>query len=173
MSKRGRPFQPGNQFGRGRPAGSRNKKSLVLQEMLFDRSREVMLKVIGRAKEGDPVALKLCVERLIPRLKDVEVLPVEQSQKEDPGVNIIFRDTDGKEIDMNKPAKPGPMLVGAENEQSGSSGHSGERGEQRTPGAMPSEDGQTTSLSGQTTRKPVVGERLRNPDGNTHNSPWS
>jgi hypothetical protein len=30
----GRPFQPGNRFGRGRPKGSRNKKTLLSHEIL-------------------------------------------------------------------------------------------------------------------------------------------
>jgi hypothetical protein len=36
----GRPFKPGNTFGRGRPQGSRNKATIALQEML-DGSRRI------------------------------------------------------------------------------------------------------------------------------------
>jgi hypothetical protein len=81
MSERGRPFEPGNQFGQGRPPGSKNKKSLLLQEMLLDHGEEIMLTLIKRAKKGDRAALALCVERLIPPLKEVAELPVEQSQQ--------------------------------------------------------------------------------------------
>jgi hypothetical protein len=83
MSGRGRPFQPGNTLGRGRPRGSPNKKSLVLQEMLLDQGEKIIQSAIDRAKKGDRTALALCVERLIPRLKDVAELPVEQP-REDP-----------------------------------------------------------------------------------------
>jgi hypothetical protein len=71
-SKRGRPFQPGNQFGRGRPRGSPNKKSLLVREILLENGPEIMLKVVELAKKGDRTAMTLCVERLIARLKDLE-----------------------------------------------------------------------------------------------------
>jgi hypothetical protein len=80
---RGRQFEPGNTSGPGRPRGSPNKKSLVLQELLVDQGGEIIKTLINRAKKGDRTALALCMERLIPRLKDVPELPVEQSQ-EDP-----------------------------------------------------------------------------------------
>jgi hypothetical protein len=83
MSQRGRPFETGNTFGQGRPPGSRNKKSLLLQELLLDAGEEILQTVIDRAKKGDRAALALCMERLVPRLKEVAELPVEQSQ-EDP-----------------------------------------------------------------------------------------
>ena len=51
---------------KGRPRGSRNKRSLYLQEMLLNEGEEIVLKMIERADKGDRVALKLCVERLIP-----------------------------------------------------------------------------------------------------------
>lgn len=83
VRKRGRPFQPGNTFGRGRPRGSRNKKSLMLQRLLLEQAKEIVQSVIDRAKEGDRTAQALCMERLIPRLKDVPE-PVEQPQEDPP-----------------------------------------------------------------------------------------
>jgi hypothetical protein len=63
---RGRPFQPGNTFGRGRPAGSRNKSTYALQSML-DQHAEVILKTAARmALQGDKSAIRLCIERLLP-----------------------------------------------------------------------------------------------------------
>lgn len=72
---RGRPFEFGNTFGQGRPPGSRNKKGLMLQKLLLNHGNEIIRTLIDRAKQGDRVALTLCVERLIPRLKDIEELP--------------------------------------------------------------------------------------------------
>ena len=40
--------------------------------------------------------------RLIPPLKDVNMLPIEHSQEESPGVNLIFYDVDGTVIDMDE-----------------------------------------------------------------------
>ena len=38
MAQRGRPFQPGNKFGRGRPRGSRNKKTILIEEFLAENT---------------------------------------------------------------------------------------------------------------------------------------
>lgn len=63
---RGRPFQPGNKYGRGRPPGSRNKSARVLQSEL-DRHGEYLIKrCVYMAHQGDRTALRLCMERLMP-----------------------------------------------------------------------------------------------------------
>lgn len=67
---RGRPFAPGNKFGRGRPAGSRNKATIVLQEMLDDSGVAIIAKAKVMALQGDHVALRLCVDRLLPPRKE-------------------------------------------------------------------------------------------------------
>ena len=64
--KRGRPFQPGNRFGHGRPAGSRNKASLLLDQLLEGEGPAILQKVIQHAKKGDRTAMRLCLERLCP-----------------------------------------------------------------------------------------------------------
>jgi hypothetical protein len=65
-SSRGR-FQPGASGNpAGRPKGSRNKITALCADLLGDDAGEIMRKLIERAKRGDPVALRLCVERLIP-----------------------------------------------------------------------------------------------------------
>ena len=76
---RGRPFELGNRFGQGRPPGSPNKKGLMLQRLLLENGEDIIGTLIDRAKKGDRAALALCVERLIPRLKDAAELP-EDSQ---------------------------------------------------------------------------------------------
>jgi hypothetical protein len=43
--KRGRPFEAGNKFGGGRPRGSRNKRSLLAQQLLDSHGEAV----VGRA----------------------------------------------------------------------------------------------------------------------------
>ena len=67
---RGRPFEPGNKMGRGRPKGSRNKRSAQAQEILDQYAEPVMKKCIAKALEGDPRALGLCLERILPSLRE-------------------------------------------------------------------------------------------------------
>ncbi|MGH1571903.1 hypothetical protein ACRAWG_15915 [Methylobacterium sp. P31] len=64
---RGRPFAAGNS---GRPPGARNKASRALEAMLEGEAEEVTRTAITLAKSGDTVALRLCLERLLPPRKD-------------------------------------------------------------------------------------------------------
>jgi len=63
-------FQPGNTFGRGRPQGSRNKATITLQNLLDGHGESITRKCALMAMQGDPTALRLCMERLIPPRKD-------------------------------------------------------------------------------------------------------
>ncbi|MGI9071119.1 MAG: hypothetical protein ACR2JB_07325 [Bryobacteraceae bacterium] len=67
---RGRAFQPGNKFGKGRREGSRNRATILLQQMLAGEAEAITGKAIAMAKNGDGLALKLCLERLVPPMKD-------------------------------------------------------------------------------------------------------
>jgi hypothetical protein len=60
-------FQPG-QSGNpaGRPPGSVNKKTLALQEAFEAKGEEIVDEVIARAKNGQPAAMRLLMERLVP-----------------------------------------------------------------------------------------------------------
>lgn len=63
-------FAPGHKLGKGRPVGSRNKVSLLVDETLAARSDELIQKVIEMALDGDSTAMKLCLERICPPRKD-------------------------------------------------------------------------------------------------------
>jgi hypothetical protein len=67
-------FQRGNTFGRGRPKGSRNKATIALQEMLDGHGEAITRKCALLALQGDPTALRLCMERLIPPRKEHPVM---------------------------------------------------------------------------------------------------
>jgi hypothetical protein len=60
-------FQPG-QSGNpaGRPAGSRNQKTLEMEDMLADRAEAAVTKILDRAETGDPAAMRLCMDRVLP-----------------------------------------------------------------------------------------------------------
>lgn len=63
---RGRPFQPGNKYGRGRPPGSRNKTTRVYQDILDIHGENLIKKCLYLAHQGNPTALRLCMEQVIP-----------------------------------------------------------------------------------------------------------
>src|ERR1051326_518866 len=60
-------FQPG-QSGNpaGRAAGSRNKKTLAAEAALFDHAQELVENLVDRANRGEPAAMRLCMERILP-----------------------------------------------------------------------------------------------------------
>jgi hypothetical protein len=61
----GRPFERGNKAGKGRPPGSRNKKTKLLQ-LLEGRGEAIVTKAMFMALNGDRSALRLCMDRLVP-----------------------------------------------------------------------------------------------------------
>jgi hypothetical protein len=70
---RGRPFEPGNQMGRGRPRGSRNKRAAEAQQILDEYTGPLMRKCVAKAMEGDMKALALCIERILPAMREPAV----------------------------------------------------------------------------------------------------
>ena len=67
----GRPFakgQSGNPAGR-RP-GSRNRASLLIEELLVGDAAALGRKVVAMALAGDAVAMRLCIDRLIAPLRE-------------------------------------------------------------------------------------------------------
>ncbi|PSC02701.1 hypothetical protein SLNSH_22840 [Alsobacter soli] len=64
-------FQPG-QSGNpaGRPPGTRNKTLLALECLMDGEALELTRKVVEDAKNGDSVAMRLCMDRIFPPRKD-------------------------------------------------------------------------------------------------------
>ena len=50
-----------------RPKGSQNKTTLAAQALLEGEAESLTRKAIELAMSGDPVALRLCLERILPR----------------------------------------------------------------------------------------------------------
>lgn len=67
----GRPFEPG-QSGNpaGKAKGTRNRTTVALEAILQDEAESITRKAIELAQAGDTVALRLCMDRLIPVRKD-------------------------------------------------------------------------------------------------------
>ena len=54
----------------GRPRGSRNRATLLIESLLEDEAETLTRKAIELAKGGDLTALRLCLERILPVRKD-------------------------------------------------------------------------------------------------------
>ncbi len=61
------PFQPG-QSGNpaGRPPGSRNERTVIVERLLDDSAGELTKAAITQATGGDPAALRACMDRVAP-----------------------------------------------------------------------------------------------------------
>src|ERR1700676_4912696 len=70
---RGRPFSQGNQFGRGRPKGGKNRFKARLQELFDEHGEALMKKCMLDALHGDKPSMKLCIERLVAPRRDRNV----------------------------------------------------------------------------------------------------
>jgi hypothetical protein len=61
---RGRPFQRGNP---GRPRGSKNRTTRLLEELVAGEGEKLAQKVVELALAGNVKCLELCLDRLMPR----------------------------------------------------------------------------------------------------------
>jgi hypothetical protein len=69
----------------GRPPGSRNQSTLLMESMLEGQAEQLTQKAIDLALDGDITALRLCLERLIPPRKGrpirLSLPPIESVQQ--------------------------------------------------------------------------------------------
>jgi hypothetical protein len=54
----------------GRAPGSRNKATLLIEQLLGDATKDITEKAIELAKAGDSTALRLCMDRIVPARRD-------------------------------------------------------------------------------------------------------
>ena len=68
---RGRPFEKGRSgYPAGRRVGSRNKKTLAAMALLEGEAEGLTRKAVELAMRGDPTALRLCLERVLPPCRE-------------------------------------------------------------------------------------------------------
>jgi len=68
---RGRPFEKGRSGNpAGRRPGSRNRATLAAAVLLEGESEGLTRRAVEMALEGDPTALRLCMERLLPPCRE-------------------------------------------------------------------------------------------------------
>src|SRR5216683_280288 len=68
---RGRPFEKG-QSGNplGRRVGCRNKTTIAAASLLAGEAEALMRKAVELALVGDPTAMRLCLERILPQCRE-------------------------------------------------------------------------------------------------------
>jgi len=63
----------------GRPVGSRNKSTVILEALLHGQGEALINKAIDLALKGDSLALRLCLDRILPAPKERRIdLPLPQ-----------------------------------------------------------------------------------------------
>jgi len=72
-SSRGRPFEEGNRFGRGRPRGSRNKTTKAAKELLNNKAEPLVGKAIAMAMKGDASMMRALLGYILPAPKQEPV----------------------------------------------------------------------------------------------------
>ena len=70
---RGRPFESGNHFGRGRPKGSRNKKSANIQKLLDDHAEAVLNKGLELAEKGDTSMIRFLLQYALANRQELPI----------------------------------------------------------------------------------------------------
>src|ERR1700755_424788 len=57
----------------GRPRGSRNRTTILMQDLLAGRAEALGKKLVELAENGDIAAIRICMDRLAPAGKDEPV----------------------------------------------------------------------------------------------------
>ena len=85
----------------GRPKGSMNKFTILSRELLTERGPEIVQVIIDRALKGDVHCLKMCMDRIVPTTKAVEI----SHRKHDGGIIINVSTTEEikKQAAITKP----------------------------------------------------------------------
>ena len=72
------PGQSGNQ--RGRPKGARNRATQAAETVLLDEAEALTRKCVEVALAGDVTALRLCLERILFRIKLKGIISVSDTE---------------------------------------------------------------------------------------------
>ena len=91
---RGRPFHKGRSGNpAGRRPGSRNKATIAAAQLLAGEAEGLTRKTVELALEGDPMALRLCVERILPACREravkFELPPIESAADIAPAMKAV------------------------------------------------------------------------------------
>ncbi len=73
----------------GRPQGARSRVTVIAQSMLDGDCEAIVARAIADAKLGEPAALKLCLERIVPRRANMIELALPEIRKAEDVVSAL------------------------------------------------------------------------------------
>lgn len=108
-----KPGQSGNP--KGRPKGSRHRITLLAEQMVDGAAEDVVAKVIEYAKKGEPTALKILLDRILPPRKDrptpFSLPPVERPSDLPTALGALANAVAEGEITLAEGAEASRLLV--------------------------------------------------------------
>jgi hypothetical protein len=111
--KRGRPFEPGNKFGRGRPRGSKNQRTQLAQKLFEDNSAAIMALAINTSRQ-DRQMLRMLASRIAPRQRNVPVkigsLPIDTLEDLDQASAAVLKKALSGRIDWGEAAEAAAVI---------------------------------------------------------------
>ena len=84
------PGQSGNPAGR--PKGSKNKMKVLAEALIGNNASKIVRKVISMALEGNEACLKMCMDRIIPAQRAIDI---EKSERKEQVINITVESMEG------------------------------------------------------------------------------
>ena len=78
-----KPGQSGNP--KGRPRGTKNKMKALAEGLIGTNASKIVRKVIQMALEGDQACLKMCMDRIIPAQRAIDI---EKTESKNQTINI-------------------------------------------------------------------------------------
>jgi hypothetical protein len=79
-------FKPGVSGNpKGRPKGTKNKMKVLAEGLMGNNARKIVKKVIEMALDGNEACLKMCMDRIIPAQRAIDI---EKSERKEQVINI-------------------------------------------------------------------------------------
>jgi len=105
--QRGRPFKKGQSGNpKGKPKGKRNRATMMAEALLDGQTERLIQKAIEMALEGDTVALRICLDRILPPRRDrpirLTLPPIQSAQDTVTALSSIIEATTTGQIDPHQ-----------------------------------------------------------------------
>jgi hypothetical protein len=107
-----RPGASGNPSGR--PQGSRNRATLAVEALLDGEAEKLTRKAIDMALAGDPTALRICMERIIPKRHErsvvIDLPEISETADAAKALSAVITATAGGELTPSEARSIGALL---------------------------------------------------------------